>query len=47
MKLKSSCCAKYERKAKACKGCPVLMVLSKKKRRRRLDRIRRELKKAA
>lgn len=47
MKLKSSCCAKYERKAKACKGCPVLAVLSKKKRRKKLDKVRRRLKKAA
>lgn len=47
MKIKSSCCAKYERKAKACKGCPVMALLSKKKRRRQLDKIRRRLKKAA
>ena len=47
MKLKKHCCEKYRRKAKACKGCPVMAVLSKKKRRRELDRVRRRLKKAA
>ena len=47
MKLKSSCCAKYERKAKACKRCPVMALLSKKKRRRELKKARRRLEKAA
>ena len=47
MKLKTACCRKYERKAKACSRCPVLAVLGKKKRRRRLKKLRRELKKAA
>ena len=47
MKLKSSCCAKYERKAKACKGCPVMALWSKKKRRKELEKVRRRLKKAA
>ena len=47
MKLKSSCCAKYERKAKACKGCPVMALWSKKKRRKKLEKVRRRLKKAA
>ena len=47
MKLKSKCCRKYERKAKACGRCPVMMVLGRKKRQRRLLKIRRRLKKAA
>ena len=47
VKLKAQCCRKYERKAKACKGCPVMAVLSKSKRRKRLRRIRKDLRKAA
>ena len=47
MKLKKHCCEKYRRKAKACKGCPVMAVLSEKRRRRRLKKIRRKLAKAA
>jgi hypothetical protein len=47
MKLKKHCCEKYRRKAKVCKGCPVMALLSDKKRRRRLKKIRRALQKAA
>lgn len=47
MKLKSSCCEKYRRKAKACKRCPVLAIMGKKKRKRELKRVRKTLKKAA
>ncbi len=47
MKLKSSCCRKFERKAEACRRCPLLAVLSKKKRRKKLEKLRRFLAKAA
>lgn len=47
MKLKSKCCKKYRRKGKACKSCPVMAVLSKKKRRRKLKKARARLGKAA
>ena len=47
MKLKKRCCEKFLRKAKACKGCPVLAVLSDKRRRKRLANIRSKLTKAA
>lgn len=47
MKLKSRCCEKYRRKAKACKACPVFAVMSKKRRKKRLGKIRRKLKAAA
>ena len=47
MKLKSTCCRKYERKAKACKRCPVMAVLSASKRRRTLKKIRHGLARAA
>jgi hypothetical protein len=47
MKLKSRCCEKYKRKAKACRGCPVIAVLGVKRRRRVLKKAKRELKKAA
>jgi len=43
----ASCCEKYRRKGRACKGCPVIAVLSKKKRKRKLKRIRRKLERAA
>lgn len=43
-KVKSSCCEKYLRKAKACKSCPLMAGLSKKKRRKRIEKA---LKKAA
>ena len=47
MKLKKRCCEKYLRKAKACKGCPVMAVLAAGERRRQLKKIRRRLAKAA
>lgn len=47
MKLKSSCCEKYRRKAKACEGCPVFAILGGKMRRKRLKKIRRQLDRAA
>lgn len=47
MKLKSKCCKKFWRKAKACKNCPVMAVLSKKKRRRKLAKAKARLRKAA
>lgn len=47
MKLKGKCCKKYRRKAKACKNCPVMAVLSKKKRHRKLAKVRARLRKAA
>lgn len=47
MKLKPDCCKKYRTKARACKRCPVMAVLGKKKRKRRLAKIRRRLRKAA
>ena len=47
MKVKKRCCEKYLRKAKACKGCPVMAALGAKQRKRRLKKIRRALAKAA
>jgi hypothetical protein len=47
LKLKARCCKKYERKAKACKGCPVMAILTKGARRKRLRKIRKNLRKAA
>ena len=47
MKLKSHCCKKYKKKAKACKGCPVLVMMGKKQRRRKLEKARRRLRRAA
>jgi hypothetical protein len=47
MKVKSKCCAQFERKGEACKKCPLMAALSKKQRRRRLKKIRRKLAKAA
>jgi len=46
MKLKSTCCGKYERKAKACKRCPVMAAFTKKERRKMLKQVRRRLKAA-
>ena len=46
MKLKSRCCQKYARKAKACKGCPVIAVLSKSERRKTLRKARKKLRRA-
>ena len=47
MKTKKRCCEKYRRKAEACRGCPVMALLSGKQRKRRLKKIRRALKKAS
>lgn len=47
MKVKSKCCKKYRRKAKACKSCPLMAVLSKKERRRKIDKVRARLEEAA
>ena len=47
MKLKSECCDKYKRKAKACRRCPIMAVLTKKRRKKRLKRIKKRLAKAA
>jgi len=47
MKLKASCCKKYKKKAKACKSCPIMAILPKKKRRQALKRIKKKLSAAA
>ncbi len=47
MKLEKRCCEKYRRKARACKGCPLMAGLGAKQRKRRLKKIRRALAKAA
>lgn len=47
MKLKSKCCKKFQRKAKACKQCPVMAVLTKAKREKRLLKVRKKLRKAS
>ena len=47
MKLKSDCCEKYERKARACKRCPLMAALTKKQRRRRMRKVKKRLAKAA
>lgn len=47
MKLKKRCCEKYRRRARACKACPVMAVMSAKKRKRHLEKIRRQLSEAA
>lgn len=46
LKLKSRCCKKYSRKAKACKGCPVIAILSKSERRKKLRKVRKKLREA-
>ena len=46
-KLKKRCCEKYRRKAKVCKGCPMMAAFGAKQRKRRLRKIRRQLAKAA
>ena len=43
MELKSSCCEKYKLKGRACKRYPVMVPLSKKKRRGKLKKIRKRL----
>ncbi len=47
MKLKSKCCGKYQRKAKACAKCPVMAVLSRKQRKRCLAKAKKRLAKSA
>lgn len=47
MKLKSKCCKKYKKKAKACKRCPLMAGLSRKERKRRLDKAKKRLAQAA
>jgi hypothetical protein len=34
------CCLKYLRKGKACKDCPILSLLGKKERKRRIEELR-------
>ncbi|MCH9651398.1 MAG: hypothetical protein K0U98_24440 [Deltaproteobacteria bacterium] len=43
MKIKSNCCKKFKRKAKACKGCPLFAELSKKQRKKAITKARRKL----
>ena len=43
-KVKPNCCRKFRRKAKACKGCPLMCNLSKKARKKKLKKL---IKKAA
>ena len=38
MKLKKKCCKKYEKKAKACKACPLIAGLDRQERKRLLAR---------
>lgn len=40
---KDSCCEKYRRKAKACKGCPLMAALSAKERERKLKKAKKRL----
>lgn len=47
MKLKKKCCKKYERKAKACKRCPIMAMLSKKERKQTLKKAKKRLANAA
>lgn len=47
MKTKSTCCHKYEKKAKACKRCPIMAALSAKKRRKAIAKAKKKLAKAA
>ena len=47
MKLKSKCCRKYKKKAKACQRCPLMACLSSKERKQQLAKIRKRLAKAA
>ena len=47
MKLKNSCCRKYKRKARTCKACPLMALLTKQERRHKLKKIKQRLKKAA
>ena len=47
MKLKSDCCEKYKRKAKACRRCPLMAALTQKKRKQSLKKVRKRLARAA
>jgi|CXWL01.1.fsa_nt_gi hypothetical protein len=47
MSAKDKCCGKYRKKAKACKGCPVLAMLGPRERKRCLKKARRRLEKKA
>lgn len=47
MKLKSKCCYKYEKKAKACRKCPIMGACSKKQRKKKLAKIKKKLNRAA
>lgn len=47
MKSKSDCCKKYEKKGKACEGCPLMASLSRKQRKKVLGKARKKLAKAA
>ena len=47
MKLKAKCCAKYKKKAKACKSCPVMAQLSKAQRRQLIKKAKKRRAKAA
>ena len=40
MKLKKDCCERYKKKGKACKRCPTMAGLGKKKRRKLLRRFK-------
>lgn len=42
-KAESKCCNKLERKGRACSGCPVMELLGKKERKRRIEKARRRL----
>ncbi len=47
MDPKSECCKKYERKPKACKRCPLLWGLIKKRRKKRIRAMKKRLAEAA
>lgn len=47
MTLKSKCCKKYKKKAKACARCPILACMSPKKRKKCLAKAKKKLEKAA
>ena len=36
--MKTKCCKKYQKKGKACKNCPIVMVMKKKKRKKLLEK---------
>ncbi|MDX1997467.1 MAG: hypothetical protein SF066_07080 [Thermoanaerobaculia bacterium] len=47
MSCKDKCCGKYRKKAKACKGCPLMALLSPKERKRTIRKVKKRLAKAA